>query len=70
MSQPVERWRSKSDVSGLAAALQKSTLPARKALLGALFSVCGKYNLSGSLLAGYWSGKPIKLKIGRNGSVY
>lgn len=43
--------------SGLAAALGKTYFSALAALPGALFSVW--HNLSGSLLAGYWSGKPI-----------
>jgi BASS family bile acid:Na+ symporter len=43
--------------SGLAAALGKIYFSPLAALPGALFSVW--HNLSGSLLAGYWSGKPI-----------
>ena len=43
--------------SGLAAALGKIYFGPLAALPGALFSVW--HNLSGSLLAGYWSGKPI-----------
>lgn len=46
--------------SGLAAALGKMYFSPLAALPGALFSVW--HNLSGSLLAGYWSGKPIKKK--------
>ena len=46
--------------SGLAAALGKIYFSPLAALPGALFSVW--HNLSGSLLAGYWSGKPIKDK--------
>lgn len=42
--------------SGLAAALGKTYFSALAALPGALFSVW--HNLSGSLLSGYWSGKP------------
>ncbi|NUU68477.1 ketopantoate/pantoate/pantothenate transporter PanS [Enterobacteriaceae bacterium BIT-l23] len=42
--------------SGLAAALGKIYFSPLAALPGALFSVW--HNLSGSLLAGYWSGKP------------
>lgn len=44
--------------SGLAAALGKIYFSPLAALPGALFSVW--HNLSGSLLAGYWSGKPVK----------
>ena len=44
--------------SGLAAALGKIYFSPLAALPGALFSVW--HNLSGSLLAGYWSGKPIE----------
>jgi BASS family bile acid:Na+ symporter len=43
--------------SGLAAALGKLYFSPLAALPGALFSVW--HNLSGSLLAGYWSGKPV-----------
>ena len=43
--------------AGLAAALGKIYFSPLAALPGALFSVW--HNLSGSLLAGYWSGKPI-----------
>lgn len=43
--------------SGLAAALGKIYFSPLAALPGALFSVW--HNLSGSLLAGYWSGKPV-----------
>ena len=46
--------------SGLAAALGKIYFGPLAALPGALFSVW--HNLSGSLLAGYWSGKPIEQK--------
>ncbi|RWR03127.1 bile acid:sodium symporter [[Pantoea] beijingensis] len=46
--------------SGLAATLGKIYFSPLAALPGALFSVW--HNLSGSLLAGYWSGKPIKKK--------
>jgi len=46
--------------SGLAATLGKIYFTPLAALPGALFSVW--HNLSGSLLAGYWSGKPIKAK--------
>ena len=46
--------------SGLAAALGKIYFGPLAALPGALFSVW--HNLSGSLLAGYWSGKPIEKK--------
>ena len=46
--------------SGLAATLGKIYFTPLAALPGALFSVW--HNLSGSLLAGYWSGKPIKDK--------
>ena len=46
--------------SGLAAALGKIYFSPLAALPGALFSVW--HNLSGSLLAGYWSGKPIAKK--------
>ncbi len=46
--------------SGLAAALGKIYFSPLAALPGALFSVW--HNLSGSLLAGYWSGKPIAEK--------
>lgn len=48
--------------SGLAAALGKIYFGPLAALPGALFSVW--HNLSGSLLAGYWSGKPIVVKTG------
>jgi len=44
--------------SGLAAALGKLYFSPLAALPGALFSVW--HNLSGSLLAGYWSGKPVE----------
>ncbi len=44
--------------SGLAAALGKMYFSPLAALPGALFSVW--HNLSGSLLAGYWSGKAVK----------
>ncbi|HHQ6582343.1 TPA: ketopantoate/pantoate/pantothenate transporter PanS [Serratia fonticola] len=44
--------------SGLAATLGKIYFSPLAALPGALFSVW--HNLSGSLLAGYWSGRPIK----------
>ncbi|CNC99338.1 ketopantoate/pantoate/pantothenate transporter PanS [Yersinia pseudotuberculosis] len=44
--------------SGLAATLGKIYFSPLAALPGALFSVW--HNLSGSLLAGYWSGKPVK----------
>lgn len=44
--------------SGLAAALGKMYFSPLAALPGALFSVW--HNLSGSLLAGYWQGKPAK----------
>ncbi len=43
--------------SGLAATLGKLYFSPLAALPGALFSVW--HNLSGSLLAGYWSGKPV-----------
>ena len=46
--------------SGLAATLGKIYFSPLAALPGALFSVW--HNLSGSLLAGYWSGRPIKKK--------
>jgi BASS family bile acid:Na+ symporter len=46
--------------SGLAATLGKLYFSPLAALPGALFSVW--HNLSGSLLAGYWSGKPIEKK--------
>lgn len=46
--------------SGLAAALGKIYFTPLAALPGALFSVW--HNLSGSLLAGYWSGKLVKQK--------
>ncbi len=46
--------------SGLAATLGKLYFSPLAALPGALFSVW--HNLSGSLLAGYWSGKPVKKK--------
>ncbi len=46
--------------SGTAAALGKIYFGPLAALPGALFSVW--HNLSGSLLAGYWSGKPIAKK--------
>ncbi len=42
--------------SGLAAALARSTISPLAALPAALFSVW--HNLSGSLLAGYWAGRP------------
>ena len=42
--------------SGLAAALARSYISPLAALPGALFSVW--HNLSGSLLAGYWAGRP------------
>ena len=42
--------------SGLAAALGKLYFTPVAALPGALFSVW--HNLSGSLLAGYWRGRP------------
>ncbi|WP_033851046.1 ketopantoate/pantoate/pantothenate transporter PanS, partial [Yersinia wautersii] len=45
--------------SGLAATLGKIYFSPLAALPGALFSVW--HNLSGSLLAGYWSGKPVKI---------
>lgn len=44
--------------SGLAAALGKLYFTPVAALPGALFSVW--HNLSGSLLAGYWAGKPAR----------
>jgi BASS family bile acid:Na+ symporter len=44
--------------SGLAAALGKIYFSPLAALPGALFSVW--HNLSGSLLAGYWSGRPVR----------
>ncbi|MBW7981867.1 ketopantoate/pantoate/pantothenate transporter PanS [Enterobacillus tribolii] len=44
--------------SGLAATLGKIYFSPLAALPGALFSVW--HNLSGSLLAGYWQGKPVK----------
>ncbi len=44
--------------SGLAAALGKIYFSPLAALPGALFSVW--HNLSGSLLAGYWSGKAVE----------
>lgn len=44
--------------SGLAAVLAKTYFSPLAALPGALFSVW--HNISGSLLAGYWSGKPFK----------
>ncbi|VFS45560.1 bile acid transporter [Budvicia aquatica] len=44
--------------SGLAATLGAQYFGAMAALPGALFSVW--HNLSGSLLAGYWQGKPAK----------
>ena len=44
--------------SGLAATLGKLYFSPLAALPGAMFSVW--HNLSGSLLAGYWSGKPVK----------
>ncbi len=53
--------------SGLAAALGKIYFGPLAALLGALFSVW--HNLSGSLLAGYWSGKPIVEKSGETAKV-
>ena len=43
---------------GLAATLGKIYFSPLAALPGALFSVW--HNLSGSLLAGYWSGRPTK----------
>jgi len=46
--------------SGLAATLGKLYFSPLAALPGALFSVW--HNLSGSLLAGYWSGKTIEKK--------
>ena len=46
--------------SGLAATLGKLYFSPLAALPGALFSVW--HNLSGSLLAGYWSGKPVDKK--------
>lgn len=46
--------------SGLAATLGKLYFSPLAALPGALFSVW--HNLSGSLLAGYWSGKPVNKK--------
>ncbi|WON76645.1 ketopantoate/pantoate/pantothenate transporter PanS [Serratia sp. UGAL515B_01] len=46
--------------SGLAATLGKIYFSPLAALPGALFSVW--HNLSGSLLAGYWSGRPIQKK--------
>ncbi|QHM72786.1 ketopantoate/pantoate/pantothenate transporter PanS [Mixta intestinalis] len=46
--------------SGLAATLGKLYFSPLAALPGALFSVW--HNLSGSLLAGYWSGKPVAEK--------
>ena len=46
--------------SGLAATLGKIYFSPLAALPGALFSVW--HNLSGSLLAGYWSGRPINKK--------
>ncbi|EKZ5698073.1 ketopantoate/pantoate/pantothenate transporter PanS [Klebsiella quasipneumoniae] len=49
--------------SGLAAALGKIYFGPLAALPGALFSVW--HNLSGSLLAGYWSGKPIAKKASK-----
>ena len=49
--------------SGLAAALGKIYFGPLAALPGALFSVW--HNLSGSLLAGYWSGKPITKKTSK-----
>jgi BASS family bile acid:Na+ symporter len=44
--------------SGLAATLGKLYFTPIAALPGALFSVW--HNLSGSLLAGYWAGRPAK----------
>jgi BASS family bile acid:Na+ symporter len=44
--------------SGLAATLGKLYFSPLAALPGALFSVW--HNLSGSLLAGYWAGRPAK----------
>jgi len=44
--------------SGLAATLGKIYFTPMAALPGAIFSVW--HNLSGSLLAGYWSGRPVK----------
>lgn len=52
--------------SGLAAALQIYFVCSQRCL-GALFSVW--HNLSGSLLAGYWSGKPIVEKSGETAKV-
>lgn len=46
--------------SGLAATLGKIYFTPVAALPGAIFSVW--HNMSGSLLAGYWSGKPVKKK--------
>lgn len=51
--------------SGTAAALGKIYFSPLAALPGALFSVW--HNLSGSLLAGYWSGKPIEEQTKRCG---
>ncbi|EKY2016909.1 ketopantoate/pantoate/pantothenate transporter PanS [Cronobacter sakazakii] len=51
--------------SGLAAALGKLYFSPLAALPGALFSVW--HNLSGSLLAGYWSGKPVDKNARRSG---
>ncbi|EAX7702202.1 bile acid:sodium symporter, partial [Salmonella enterica] len=50
-----------------AAALGKIYFGPLAALPGALFSVW--HNLSGSLLAGYWSGKPIVEKSGETAKV-
>ncbi|BDH47559.1 sodium transporter [Salmonella enterica subsp. enterica serovar Choleraesuis] len=49
--------------SGLAAALGKMYFSPLAALPGALFSVW--HNISGSLLAGYWSGKPTEQPTSR-----
>ncbi len=49
--------------SGLAAALGKIYFGPLAALPGALFSVW--HNLSGSLLAGYWSGKPTAKNVNK-----
>ena len=48
--------------SGLAAALARSYISPLAALPAALFSVW--HNLSGSLLAGYWAGRPAASRIG------
>ncbi|MEZ2575485.1 ketopantoate/pantoate/pantothenate transporter PanS [Buttiauxella ferragutiae] len=50
--------------SGLAATLGKIYFSPLAALPGALFSVW--HNLSGSILAGYWSGKPIDENNGKH----